>query len=336
MAEKDENKTTVHDWTGLSQPLTKLIDVVAQAVGKHTSSYYRRKTVDDKAYELKRLATEFVDIQKLLPSAEFSGGQLTLPSKSEDDLSLKQRFEGRFDYQEARKQLNVESVTSNAMEELLSDPELEKNTNPVPVDPDWIDTFFQTVETVSDEQMQQLWGKVLAGEVKSPGSYSLRTLDTLRNITKNEAEIFRIIGGISITYEEKCFTPKFEYSFFKNKLRIEMQDIITLRDIGLVSSGKSLEKFSNRSADDRDIFYYANHIVMVTYTQKQKLLNLPVHYLSTVGAEMAKLLNPTFDIDFCRFAFQSFFKRNHKVMYRKQLLNIFDDFESLENLNDLY
>jgi len=40
-------------------------------------------------------------------------------------------------------------------------------------------------------------GKVLAGEVKRPGSYSLRALDLLKNMTQQEAEMFVRVGKVS-------------------------------------------------------------------------------------------------------------------------------------------
>lgn len=40
--------------------------------------------------------------------------------------------------------------------------------------------------------MQELWGKVLAGEVAKPGSFSLRTLSVLKSLSRDEAELFRL------------------------------------------------------------------------------------------------------------------------------------------------
>ena len=43
---------------------------------------------------------------------------------------------------------------------------------------------------ISSEEMQRLWARILSGEVQSPGGTSLRTLDTLRNMSKIDAEMF--------------------------------------------------------------------------------------------------------------------------------------------------
>ncbi len=47
--------------------------------------------------------------------------------------------------------------------------------------------------------MQALWGEVLAREVASPGTFGFRTLDTLRQQSRHEAEIFRRVCAIAMT-----------------------------------------------------------------------------------------------------------------------------------------
>lgn len=55
---------------------------------------------------------------------------------------------------------------------------------------DWLMRFFDTVGNISDKDLQQLWAKVLAGEIAEPKTCSLRTLDMIRNMSSEEAEIF--------------------------------------------------------------------------------------------------------------------------------------------------
>lgn len=43
---------------------------------------------------------------------------------------------------------------------------------------------------IANEDMQQLWGRLLTEEIITEGSVSLRTLDIMRNMTRRDAEIF--------------------------------------------------------------------------------------------------------------------------------------------------
>jgi hypothetical protein len=72
----------------------------------------------------------------------------------------------------AQREINVSKAV------LSAERELEKDSGPIPeksVDQDWLSNWRDSAEKVSSEELQQLWGKILAGEVKSPGRYSLRT-----------------------------------------------------------------------------------------------------------------------------------------------------------------
>ena len=58
---------------------------------------------------------------------------------------------------------------------------------------DWLIRYYEAVGNISDENMQDLWAKILAGEINAPSSYSLKTIDILRNMRKCDVELFTII-----------------------------------------------------------------------------------------------------------------------------------------------
>ena len=100
-------------------------------------------------------------------------------------LSIKERAQITQENRAIVKQQNIEAVSGYAYEELLGDAPI----SPEPVDEDWITRFFNKASDISTDEMQVIWGKVLAGEIKQPGSYSLRTLDILSNLSKKEANV---------------------------------------------------------------------------------------------------------------------------------------------------
>ena len=58
------------------------------------------------------------------------------------------------------------------------------------VDPDWFHSFISMAENIYSPTMQELWGKILAVEVQRPGSFSLRSLETLTKLTQRDAGLF--------------------------------------------------------------------------------------------------------------------------------------------------
>lgn len=58
---------------------------------------------------------------------------------------------------------------------------------------DWLMRFFDAVGNISNDDLQRLWGKVLANEIARPKSCSLRTLDMVRNMPPEEAKTFSLL-----------------------------------------------------------------------------------------------------------------------------------------------
>ena len=64
---------------------------------------------------------------------------------------------------------------------------------------DWLIDFFEKAGDISDEDVQLLWAKVLAGEIKHPGSFSQKTLRILLDLEPYQANEFEALTKILIT-----------------------------------------------------------------------------------------------------------------------------------------
>jgi hypothetical protein len=82
-----------------------------------------------------------------------------------------------------RQEVNVAKAITHAEQELKDDPQAAPKEE---VDPDWLYRWRDYAGNVSTDELQALWGRVLAGEVKSPGRYSYRTLEFVRNLSVRE------------------------------------------------------------------------------------------------------------------------------------------------------
>jgi hypothetical protein len=215
-------------------PIDKLIDVVSCSVGRLSKSYFDKKDINNKAYEIKKLAEARAEEMKIISSAvkdnfQLTGGieykeqSLSITSPKLDESieksaviippTLEERTEKRIEYKEAKKQLNIESVTAYAAEDLKK----EKEVTDEPIDEDWATRFFNIAEDISNEEMQALWGRILAGEIKKPKTYSLRTLDVLKNLSKTEAEVFLKFAKLCI----QSLSLSFILNFKNEKLLVD-------------------------------------------------------------------------------------------------------------------
>ena len=110
------------------------------------------------------------------------------------EITISDVVNQRIQFQERKRQANIGSAVRNAALELG-----DGNVQDHEVDHDWTARFFNDVQDVSSEEMQKLWGKVLAGEVERPGSHPIRTLTVLKNLDKTVATLFRNLCSICVS-----------------------------------------------------------------------------------------------------------------------------------------
>ena len=91
---------------------------------------------------------------------------------------------------------NKKHVVKRAVE-LLALPSSDTQTETEPesdaaeVDPDWLNYFDGYAEKASSENVRDLWAKVLAGEIRSPGSFCRATLRLLAELDQQMASWFQ-------------------------------------------------------------------------------------------------------------------------------------------------
>jgi len=180
--------------------LAKLAETICYGTG--LTAHGKKKIADAESY---------ATIQKAKTEAEVE----ILKLKGEDEVA---------DYvlaRQTKKLNNAKAVVDKATKHFV---EGEKVSNE-PVSQDWTNRLFSIIEDISDDTLQELWGQILAGEVKKPKSYSLRTLDLLKNITTEEANVF--INACRFHFQEKFLcTEKFALPF---------DDRLVLGEIGLIN-----------------------------------------------------------------------------------------------------
>ncbi len=108
-----------------------------------------------------------------------------------DEASRKQAIKRRNDIQALAKIRNLQAVMEAAMGVSLTE------TSDEMVDPDWFYAFSQLAENIYSPTMQTLWGKIFAVEVSKPGSFSLRSLETLKVLAQRDAAIFSRAASLS-------------------------------------------------------------------------------------------------------------------------------------------
>ena len=152
------------------------------------------------------------------------------------DAPLELRTYAPVSFQEAKRQHNTEGIIRRTIEELKDEQEVPTERP----DADWISRFFRIAEDVTTERMQLLWGRVLAGELKRPGTFSLRTLEVLRNMTQAEAELFRRFARFAFRDGRQSFLPVTEGRVhFDDGTTVSPSQLRLLGELGLTEQNKA-------------------------------------------------------------------------------------------------
>ena len=187
---------------------------------------------------------------------------------------------------EIRAEVNVSKALLSAEAALEDDPQTPPERN---VDDDWLFRWRNSASTVSSEELQALWGRILAGEIKSPGSFSLRTLEFLKNLSHTEAlEITKV----------SPFVIDGDVIFRGNKQLLDSEGItfgflVDLQNLAVVSGVEALgiEKIMGSEATEKfeRVIVSYNHVLVVTHEDASKEIKLRVYKLTLLGREILKL-----------------------------------------------
>ena len=195
----------------ITEPATVLINKISDAVG----GLY-------KPYQIRRVSKAEADADIIREQAHI------------EINDLQRRAFNRLVSEEAKRQDNIESITEKAI------PQLTSSSTPQDMDNDWIMNFFDKCRIISDEGMQLLWSKVLAGEANSPGHFSKRTVNSLASLDKADAELFMALCCFTCLINDELVPIVYyddltqDQSIYQ-KNGISFGSILHLSSIGLVS-----------------------------------------------------------------------------------------------------
>lgn len=222
---------------------------------------------------------------KLIPHVAGSANEGTLgqPNSSAEDLAARCATVQVAD--EVRKQVNVTRALLHA-EEALEDGKKEPPNESV--NDEWLYRWRESASQVSTEELQNLWGRVLAGEVSAPGSYSLRTLEFLRNLSKEEAQAinrlsqFRIGSAIYREAPEILDSEGVTFGF-----------LLSMQQLGIVAGVEAVGLELSQGSVQSDKFIrpiQSNGMVLVAKgLDPAAKLKLPVFQVTALGEQVMSL-----------------------------------------------
>lgn len=229
-------------------------------------------------------------------------GQL-VRAKTTEELSRRAVFRESRDA--IRQQENMERVIEIASYEI----EQVAESSDEPVDDDWIVRFFDIAKDISNEDMQRIWAKILASEVTTPRSFSLRTLETLRNISSTEAKMFQKIVPLVLHHGGTYFL--LSANEVLNKYGTSFSDVLCLDECGLVnSSGTVSLNFQVTQNKAEFILSDKSTIAIMGYEDDEVKVSVGIHTLTKAGKELYAILSRSMNEEYMIDVAQHIFEMN--------------------------
>lgn len=249
--------------SGLSDGVKSFADMISREVGAFT-----------KPIHTKRMAK--ANAESAIIAAE---GQIKL-------TDVQQRGLRRVAITEGRRQINIESIAQKAI------PHISDNAKAEKVDHDWLDNFFDKSRHTSNPELQQIWAKLLAGEVNRPTSVSKRTINLVAQLDSKDAKLFTEF----CSYVWVIFLPTLLIFDISDGMLgsngVSFESLKHLDVLGLLSF-ESLSGYQrNNLAKQFTISYYGRYLVMELPAEKNALA-IGHALLSETGTQLINICSPT-------------------------------------------
>lgn len=324
----------ITDLAGLSEPLKKLIEVCSSGIGKWYEPLHIKRLTNAKAYEIEVISKALSENN--VKSIIYDQGNISIENTKEialmqsnnncDELA-EQQILNRISFQEAKKQNNINKTLSFAYDELSH----ENSVSDDKVDEDWITRFFNTIEDISNEHMQLLWAKILAGEIKKPKTYSLRTLELLKNLSFSEAEIFSKIGKFAVSVNNNTFIIGNEKTL-NDKFKITFQDILLLSDLGLLHLNPLAFEFDHAKNESYALLKLSKDAIVIKHFHSTPAIKINIYAYTNIGKELLNLLEPSPNESYITYITSELKKFSPIQIFR---VSKFDEANHTVNLEDL-
>jgi len=221
---------------------------------------------------------------------------------------IEARMIERLRNRETRRQRNIEAITEEALKSL---PPPDQKIADEPVSQDFVARFFEECQDVGDKEMQVLWGKLLAGVIAQPGSFHPKTLRIVKDLTKDDANLFVELCRFGFLIES------FTVVIFKltddiyEKHSLTFDVLLHLDNLGLADFD-DFSAFSILRLPQNFTIFYGNRRFNVTLPDGANTMSIGKVLLTDAGRQLASLTNTALIPEFPDYAISNW--RNYGIV----------------------
>jgi uncharacterized repeat protein (TIGR03899 family) len=248
----------------------------------NTNQSNQNSTESGVSLQFLKLAKRFVIDGALLP---------------EEKMLIEDRTVKRARLSQLRKQKNIESIMQKTLG-YCAKFEIGQRT-----DYDWLSRYIALSEEISNPTMQDLWAKILAGELTSPGSFSFKALQIFKDMSIYDAKLlakacslaikdpnkkgFRLISGV---YQQpgllNFFSKQRQQYCNLSHFGLNYADLLALAENHLIYLQESESSLIGKG----HTLQFDYNGLTLKLTAKKANVSLQFYKFTPLGAELAHLI----------------------------------------------
>lgn len=226
----------------------------------------------------------------------------------EQQALIEERTAKRARLNALRKQSNIENIMKKTLG-YCARTDIGQRT-----DHDWFSRYIALSEDVSNPTMQDLWAKILAGELMKPGSFSFKALQVFKDMSIYDAKLLakacslaikdpnkkgiRLVSGIYQQPGLLNFFSKNRQEHIKfSKFGLNHADLLALAENHLIYLQESESTIANKG-DSLSFTYNGEPLKL---TAKKADINIQFYKFTPLGAELAHLISDKVNEDFFEY-----------------------------------
>lgn len=182
--------------------------------------------------------------------------------------------------------------------------------------------FLEHSKEISNEQMQELIAKIIAGEYNTPGTYLMSTLQIIKMLGKNELELFKKVSSLLLDEEQipaELFALRDNTKDLMNRVGVDFGSLQILQSLGLFLPNDMARSIENSEKENLTIQYFDKQLIFIPEGANFKNSKLPGFYgLSVVGKQILQHLSPKYIGEYYIWLKANYKIPNYKLLEKKE------------------
>lgn len=184
-----------------------------------------------------------------------------------------------------REQQNREAVARKTVEHLAEDPAPAESSGP---SDDWLNVFEDQAAKASSDDLRSLFGRILAGEVRKPGTFSLSTMQLVAVLDQPIAQMMETLAP-AVWDGTTVFKDAADE-------RLKYGQLLELEDAGIITLGNGNLQLQKPISSDGIVGFSRGGVALIGYFDKAGTASFPAYSITRKARGLMDLLDLPADV----------------------------------------